>query len=232
MHRLIGHALVLAGGAVGAVLGAETLHLERPSQTRVAALVVAVDPPAMKPLPASTAQAQYTRIAASPADKEAMARALQRELKRVGCYQGDVTGVWGSQSRQAMGAFTDSLKLRLPIEAPDEMLLKLVQGQGQKVCGGPDLDPEQAAIRGQSASPQPRLVSAPVEVKRNPRRATPGEQQSMPETTPPQQDARSSERGPAPPSLPRTADKTPRPPKFVRSLIQSVSEVLGPLGLQ
>lgn len=232
MHRLIGHAGILAAGAVGAVLSLEILHLERPSHARVGAAIVAADPPAMKPLPASAAQAQYTRIAASPGDREAMARALQRELKRVGCYQGDVTGVWGSQSRQAMGAFTDAMKLRLPIDVPDEMLLKLVQGQGPKVCGGPDLDPEQAAIRGQSVSPQPRLVAAPVEVKRNPRRAAASEQQATPETTPPQQEARNSDRAPAATPPPRTADKTPRPPKFVRNLIQSVNEVLGPFGLQ
>ena len=41
-------------------------------------------------------------------------RNLQRELKRVGCYQGEVDGDWGSGSRRAMSTFTERVNASLP----------------------------------------------------------------------------------------------------------------------
>ena len=93
---------------------------------------------AKQPPPAST-------IIERPADRASLARALQRELKRVGCYDGEITGVWTTSSRMAMKAFTERVNAALPIEVPDQVLLSLVQGHQGRACGT-------ACAAGQSAT--------------------------------------------------------------------------------
>jgi hypothetical protein len=73
-----------------------------------------------------------------PADGDmrlALTRDLQRELKRVGCYEGEIDGHWGTGSRTAMKTFTERVNATLPIDEPDYILLALVQGQKDKACG-------------------------------------------------------------------------------------------------
>ena len=60
--------------------------------------------------------------------------ALQSELKRVGCYDGDVNGVWNARSRAAMKAFTERVNATLPVDNPDQILLALVQGHRGRAC--------------------------------------------------------------------------------------------------
>ncbi len=64
-----------------------------------------------------------------------LVRNLQRELKHVGCYAGDVDGDWGTGSRRAMATFTERVNASLPIEQPDFILLTLVQGHQGAICG-------------------------------------------------------------------------------------------------
>jgi hypothetical protein len=61
-------------------------------------------------------------------------RELHKELKRVGCYQGEVGGSWTQASRQAMRRFTQSVNAKLPLEEPDLILLRLVESHRQTVC--------------------------------------------------------------------------------------------------
>jgi hypothetical protein len=70
-----------------------------------------------------------------PEDRVALTRALQRELKRVGCYGGEITGVWTTSSRMAMKAFVERVNAALPIDTPDAVLLSLVQGRQERACG-------------------------------------------------------------------------------------------------
>jgi Putative peptidoglycan binding domain len=72
-----------------------------------------------------------------PRDREAIGRQLQKELKRVGCYEGQLHGVWTTSTRQAMQTFIDRVNARLPTREPDGILLTLVQGYHDKVCGQP-----------------------------------------------------------------------------------------------
>jgi hypothetical protein len=65
----------------------------------------------------------------------ALTRDLQRELKRVGCYDGEIDGHWGTGSRVAMKTFTERVNATLPVDEPDNILLALVQGQKDKACG-------------------------------------------------------------------------------------------------
>jgi hypothetical protein len=72
-----------------------------------------------------------------PRGRDAIGRQLQKELKRVGCYTGELDGVWTTSTRQAMKAFLDRVNATLPIDEPDSILLTLVQGHPDKVCGVP-----------------------------------------------------------------------------------------------
>jgi hypothetical protein len=73
-------------------------------------------------------------LAAAPHDLAALTRELQRGLKRVGCYDGEINGVWTQQSRNAMRAFTARINAKLPVDAPDGVLLALLQGQSERTC--------------------------------------------------------------------------------------------------
>ena len=79
------------------------------------------------------------RLASSkPADDDArreLTRDLQKELKRVGCFEGEVNGTWSPASKKAMSAFMDRVNATLPVEDPDYILLTLVQGHAAQACG-------------------------------------------------------------------------------------------------
>ena len=73
-----------------------------------------------------------------PADTDTrreLTKELQRELKRVGCYEGEINGRWGAESKRAMSDFTDRVNATLPVEEPDHILLALVQGHAARICG-------------------------------------------------------------------------------------------------
>jgi Putative peptidoglycan binding domain len=72
---------------------------------------------------------------AIPKDREALTRELQKELRRVGCYEGDISGTWSQSTRRAMKTFIERMNGRLPIEEPDAVLYSLVKSQDQRVCG-------------------------------------------------------------------------------------------------
>jgi hypothetical protein len=59
---------------------------------------------------------------------------LQRELKRAGCYGGEINGVWGQATKRAMTAFLDHANATLPIKTPDYILLSLVQNRNEISC--------------------------------------------------------------------------------------------------
>jgi hypothetical protein len=63
-----------------------------------------------------------------------IARDLQTELKRAGCYGGEINGVWTTSTKRAMAAFVDRANAQLPIDTPDFILLSLVQSHSDIVC--------------------------------------------------------------------------------------------------
>lgn len=77
------------------------------------------------------------KAAPVPRDRDSIGRELQKELKRVGCYDGELNGAWTTSTRQAMKAFTDRVNATLPTDEPDSILLTLVQAYQDKVCGKP-----------------------------------------------------------------------------------------------
>jgi hypothetical protein len=108
--------------------------------------VQAVQPPPpakVVPLPSAALAVPPPRMPVSQAtaasgpllDHAGLTREIQRHLKRVGCYAGDVSGVWTPTVRRAMKAFTDRVNATLPIEEPDYILLAMVQNHQGKACG-------------------------------------------------------------------------------------------------
>ena len=70
-----------------------------------------------------------------PISRAALARDIQRELQRVGCYLGAIDGVWGKGSKRAVLAFFDRVNATLPTQEPDVFTLSLVRAQNSSVCG-------------------------------------------------------------------------------------------------
>jgi hypothetical protein len=94
-----------------------------------------------------------------PRNPEAIARELQKELKRVGCYGGELNGVWTMSTREAMRVFSDRVNAKLPIDKPDTILLALVQGHSEKVCGVP-CPSGQSLSHTQQCTPNALLVAS------------------------------------------------------------------------
>jgi hypothetical protein len=73
---------------------------------------------------------------ASPwSDHLPLAQQLQRELARVGCYDGEINGAWTPATRRALKAFMDRVNAALPTDAPDRIQLALVEAARERVCG-------------------------------------------------------------------------------------------------
>src|SRR5262245_23242932 len=72
-------------------------------------------------------------------DRESLTRQLQSELKRVGCYEGKLDGVWTLSTHRAMNGFLDGVNARLPTNQPDIILLALVRNSQEMVCREPCL---------------------------------------------------------------------------------------------
>lgn len=63
-----------------------------------------------------------------------MIRELQAELKRVGCYPGEIDGDWGSTSRRAWRVFAERTGTGLVGDEPDLVHLTLVKGYSGWAC--------------------------------------------------------------------------------------------------
>jgi hypothetical protein len=201
-----------------------------------------MEPPRPSP-PGAAAKAN------DPADRAAQARELQRELRRVGCYSGEVNGVWTTSSRMAMKTFVERVNAALPIDNPDPVLLSLVQGHRDRACGvcppgqtataagacvpgavlttaapadaRPDADKPDGAATEAGAAAAPATPSAAP--KPGPRAADP----MTPARTAPAAAAPGPPGGPVPPEglvrerRPRhSAEAPPRPPKVVRDVLK------------
>jgi hypothetical protein len=96
-----------------------------------APVVVTIAPRSSEPGAASQ------KSASIPKDRDSLARELQKELRRVGCYEGELNGAWTPMTKRAMKAFTDRVNATLPVDEPDYILYSMVQGQQDRVCGKP-----------------------------------------------------------------------------------------------
>jgi hypothetical protein len=95
-----------------------------------APVVVTIAPRTSEPSGALSQKAVFV-----PKDRDSLARELQKELRRVGCYEGELNGAWTPTTKRAMKAYLDRVNATLPVEVPDYILFSLVQGQQDQVCG-------------------------------------------------------------------------------------------------
>ena len=68
------------------------------------------------------------------ADPGAIVVAVQTELKRVGCDPGEIDGVWGGRSRDALAAFGHFAKVDVADLLPTAEILVIIKGKGAPVC--------------------------------------------------------------------------------------------------
>jgi len=71
-----------------------------------------------------------------PGGREALARELQRELARVGCYDGKINGAWTTSTRQAMKAFIERVNAAEDAEAFDGLVGVLRAGGLEAASSG------------------------------------------------------------------------------------------------
>jgi len=69
------------------------------------------------------------------AGRRQLARTIQSELKRVGCYHGKLDGAWTAAVQTALRSFIDRVNASLPVDEPDHILLTLLQGHQARACG-------------------------------------------------------------------------------------------------
>jgi hypothetical protein len=106
----------------------------------------------------SAAKGQLKSSRAGDSETRAvLASDLQRELKRVGCYDGEVTGTWSTASKTAMSAFMERVNATLPVNEPDYILLTLVQGHAANACG---TDCPSGQVQSEAGRCVPRAVVA------------------------------------------------------------------------
>ena len=76
---------------------------------------------------------------ASPLDaatRAALARDIQSELARLGCYAGPVDGSWSAETQRAAGLFVTEANARIPVSEPDFALFSLAKtATEQQACG-------------------------------------------------------------------------------------------------
>jgi Putative peptidoglycan binding domain len=129
------------------------------------------------PRPSDVVAAQ-PRLAAVPKDRDGLARELQKELRRVGCYDGELNGVWTPATRRAMKAFTDRINATLPVDEPDAVLFTMVASQRDTVCGKP-------CPPGQGISQDGRCLPNAILAKAAKRPPAPSTVAHLPSATPP-----------------------------------------------
>jgi hypothetical protein len=131
-------------------------------------------PPELATLAPRTALGSPQKEAPFATDRPWLGRELQRELARVGCYEGELHGIWTPAARKAMKAFTDRVNATLPTEEPDYILLSLVQAARDKVCGA-NCPADQVLADGGRCVPSAILAGkkSPLVARAGPPRADP-----------------------------------------------------------
>ncbi len=116
-------------------------------------------------------------LSRTPPDPVTLTRDLQRELRRVGCYGGELNGAWTATTRKAMKAFTERVNATLPVDDPDQILLALVRAHRGEACG-------RTCPQGESMSEGGRCVAKALLVQAAKSAPTAVNQESQPNQPP------------------------------------------------
>jgi hypothetical protein len=63
-----------------------------------------------------------------------LTKELQGQLRRLGCYGGEINGLWTQSSRRAMRTFTNRVNAALSVDRPDHILLAMLQSHPDNTC--------------------------------------------------------------------------------------------------
>lgn len=94
--------------------------------------------------------------------RQEIARALQAELKRIGCYAGDIDGEWGPGSRRSLRAFIEQANSGLSSDEPELIHLTLARGYSGIACRSGPAQPNGATTATRTAPPVFAPTIAPV----------------------------------------------------------------------
>lgn len=92
------------------------------------------------------------------ADPAELTRALQKELKRVGCDPGNIDGQWGHKGRNALSLFNKHTKLTLQTDQPTSGAVDAVKSKTTRVCRSPVV----------KLRPKPNLITKVKKIKKKP----------------------------------------------------------------
>ncbi|MDO9384000.1 MAG: hypothetical protein Q7T86_14180 [Hyphomicrobiaceae bacterium] len=96
-----------------------------------------------------TTQSIAPAAEASPLDaatRAALARDIQSELARLGCYAGPLDGAWSPASQRAAGLFVTEANARIPVSEPDFALFSLAKTATENEACGPAITVAQASV--------------------------------------------------------------------------------------
>jgi uncharacterized caspase-like protein len=89
-----------------------------------------------------------------------MTQSMQKELKRVGCYSGEVDGKWGEGTRDAIQEFADESKMVLSTSEPTEVALNVLTASKTGVCSSKSDSGEKTAQKSSKSRKQARSSSS------------------------------------------------------------------------
>ena len=94
----------------------------------------AVPPAAPDPVKVAALPVPELRQQSSGPDPQVLARALQTELKRVGCDPGSMDGKWGAKAKEALAEFVRRTQVVLPSEEPTAAALEALATRTDRIC--------------------------------------------------------------------------------------------------
>ena len=129
---------------------------------------VRVDPLSSVPMPVDKGAGPAVGPTGS-SDRLSLMRALQTGLRRAGCYDGPIDGLWTPKAKDSMRRFVAAVNAKLPVDHPDPVLLALVESNRAAICtpgSSPAPTDVQAPARvrteATASPPTPVLVDAPA----------------------------------------------------------------------
>ncbi len=150
---------------------------ETPAESEAATAETTVVASAETPDATEVASAETGEIAEEPADPALLARQLQTELSRVGCYAGEADGDWGRGSASALERFNEAAGLELSVAEPSGEALDAVTEKQETVCEAVTVvrkkvkrtEPEPKRVK--RSEPEPKKITR-TKPKSEPKRVT------------------------------------------------------------
>jgi len=102
-------------------------------RNRVAAVANAPAPQPAAPAPAPDKNVNLAALNPAPAQSE-IAKSVQTELRRVGCYSGSADGDWGEASQRSLSQFNRNAGMRLDVKTANADTLDAIRQKPSRVC--------------------------------------------------------------------------------------------------